>query len=98
MLVTNFVCFALNNLKENYIWTIKLIFVRILRFSIFGGGVFDIFGRRNKNVQPAIQTLNGVFISTCDNKPPARTFSHNYVPQKVNLAHSYSVFFLLFAD
>ena len=86
--------------KKMFFWTIKLIFVRILQASIFGG-YFDSFGKErwrktmieNKNAQPAIQTLNLLFISTCDNKPPARTFSHNYVPQKVNLAHSYWVFF-----
>ena len=43
----------------------------------------------NLQFKPWIDSL----LSTCDNKPPARTFSHNYVPQKVNLAHSYWVFF-----
>ena len=93
--------------KKMFFWTIKLIFVRILQSSIFGG-YFDSFGKErwrktmieNKNAQPAIQTLNLLFISTCDNKPPARTFSHNYVvcttesksgPQLLS-------FFLLFAD
>ena len=72
--------------KKMFFWTIKLIFVRILQSSIFGG-YFDSFGKErwrktmieNKNAQPAIQTLNLLSISTCDNKPPARTFSHNYV-------------------